>query len=179
MGLTLFAETGCSGTSKELKDSEVNISKVGVKFAVKSARVDGNPWILFTEERFQGFLAYLEEGTFDDLETLGLPKEYKIASVKYKKDSLANPQIRLFNSSTFKGATANNWWVDGDGNEAKKMKWLNVGSAGVWAITLDQTVECKTELNHITILLSRCCIEKEQAMGLIAWVLAGPPSWAR
>ena len=177
--MTLFAEIGCSGTSKELKDSEVNITKVGVKFAVKSARVDGNPWILFTEERFQGFLAYLEEGTFDDLETLGLPKEYKIASVKYKKDSLANPQIRLFNSSTFKGATANSWWVDGDGNEAKKMKWLDVGAAGVWAITLDQTVNCKTEQNKVTMLLSRFCTGKEQATVLIAWEPAGPPSWAR
>lgn len=35
MGLTLFAEVGCAGTSKEIKDSEVNLAKVGVKFGVK------------------------------------------------------------------------------------------------------------------------------------------------
>ena len=35
MGLTVYAEVGCSGNSKELKDSEVNLSKVGVKFEVK------------------------------------------------------------------------------------------------------------------------------------------------
>ena len=35
MGLTVFAEEGCSGTSKEIKDSEVNLAKVGVKFGVK------------------------------------------------------------------------------------------------------------------------------------------------
>ena len=103
MPLTLFSETGCSGSSKELKDSEVNITKVGVKFSVKSAVVEGNPWILFSEERYQSFLAYLEEGSYEDLSTLGLPADYKIASVKYKKESLANPQIRLFNASNFLG----------------------------------------------------------------------------
>ena len=103
MPLTLFSETGCSGSSKELKDSEVNITKVGVKFSVKSAVVEGNPWILFSEERYQNFLAYLEEGSYEDLSTLGLPADYKIASVKYKKESLANPQIRLFNASNFLG----------------------------------------------------------------------------
>ena len=34
---------------------------------------------------------------------LGLPSDYKVASVKYKKESLANPQIKLFNASTFAG----------------------------------------------------------------------------
>ena len=38
MGLTVFAEAGCSGTSKEIKDSEVNLAKVGVKFGVKVIR---------------------------------------------------------------------------------------------------------------------------------------------
>ena len=103
MTLTLFSEPGCSGSSKELKESEVNIAKVGVKFSVKSALVVGNPWILFSEERYQNFLAYLEEGKYEDLSTLGLPADYKIASVKYKKESLGNPQIRLFNSSSFSG----------------------------------------------------------------------------
>jgi hypothetical protein len=133
MGLTLFSEPGCAGTSKELNESEVNISKAGIKFAVKSARVDGNPWILFAEERYQGFLAYLEEGTHVDLGSLGLPVEYKVASVKYKKDSLAFPQIRVFNSSTFNG---DEWWING----AEKMKSLDVGVAGVWVITVNQTV---------------------------------------
>ena len=142
MGLTVFPEPGCGGTGKELKESEVNISKAGIKFGVKSARVEGNPWILFTEERYQGFLAYLEEGTYNDLATLGLPAEYKVGSAKYKKESLAFPQIRLFNSSTFKGDPAAGWWVDGDGNGngTKKMKSLDVGLAGTWAITVDQTV---------------------------------------
>ena len=35
MGLVLYSEVGCTGTSKEIKDSEVNLSKVGVKFSVK------------------------------------------------------------------------------------------------------------------------------------------------
>ena len=140
MGLTVFPEPGCGGTGKELKESEVNVSKAGIKFGVKSARVEGNPWILFTEERYQGFLAYLEEGTYNDFATLGLPSEYKVGSAKYKKESLAFPQIRLFNSSTFKGDPAAGWWVDGDGNGTKKMKSLDVGLAGTWAITVDQTV---------------------------------------
>ena len=139
MGLTLFSEPGCGGTSKEILESEVNIAKVGVKFSVKSAKVDGNPWILFTEERFQGFLAYLEEGTYDDFATLGLPADYKISSVKYKKESLAFPQIRLFNASTFSDDSASSWWTEGDG--AKKMKWLDFGLAGLWGITVDQTVK--------------------------------------
>ncbi len=33
-----------------------------VLYHFQSAVVDGNPWILYSEERFQGFLAYLEEG---------------------------------------------------------------------------------------------------------------------
>ena len=103
MPITLYSELGCTGSSKDIKDSEVNLAKVGVKFPVKSASVDGNPFILFSEERYQGFLAYLEEGRYEDLGALGLPADYKIASVKYKKESLASPQIRLFNSSTFAG----------------------------------------------------------------------------
>ena len=103
MPLTVYSETGCTGNSKELKESEVNITKVGVKFPVKSAIVDGNPWILYSEERFQNFLAYLEEGKYEDLSTHGLPADYKIASVKYKKESLSTPQIKLFNESRFSG----------------------------------------------------------------------------
>ena len=103
MPLTLYSEPGCSGSSKQITDSEVNLAKVGVKFPVKSALVDGNPFILFSEERYQGFLAYLEEGRYDELAALGLPADYKVASVKYKKESLASPQIKLFNSSSFAG----------------------------------------------------------------------------
>ena len=158
MGLTVFSEPGCEGTGKELKESEVNIVKAGIKFAIKSARVDGNPWILFSEERYQGFLAYLEEGTYNDFATLGLPSEYKVASVKYKKESLAFPQIRLFNSSSFKGDSSASWWTDGDGNGAKKMKSLDVGLAGTWAITVDQTVKMLTSspLVHLFTALILC-----------------------
>jgi len=77
MGLVLYSEVGCTGTSKEIKDSEVNLSKVGVKFSVKAATVDGNPWVLYSEERFQTFLAYLEEGRYEDLSSIGLPADYK------------------------------------------------------------------------------------------------------
>ena len=156
MGLTVFSEPGCEGTGKELKESEVNIVKAGIKFAIKSARVDGNPWILFSEERYQGFLAYLEEGTYNDFATLGLPSEYKVASVKYKKESLAFPQIRLFNSSSFKGDSSASWWTDGDGNGAKKMKSLDVGLAGTWAITVDQTVKMLTSSPLALILCVHC-----------------------
>ena len=106
MTITLFSEPGCTGSSKELKESEVNITKVGVKFPVKSAIVEGNPWILFSEERFQNFLAYLEEGKYEDLATIGLPADYKVASVKYRKEALTSPQIKLLNSSTFQGRLA-------------------------------------------------------------------------
>ena len=40
---------------------------------------------------------------YEDMSTLGLPAEYKVSSVKYKKESLANPQITLFNYANFKG----------------------------------------------------------------------------
>ena len=70
MSLTLFSEVGCNGNSKELKESEVNIAKAGVKFPVKSAIVNGNPWILFSEERFQvelstgNFTLHAREGPY-------------------------------------------------------------------------------------------------------------------
>ena len=57
---------------------QVNIAKVGVKFPVRSALVSGNPWILFSEERFQSFLAFLEEGRYEDLADRGLPVDYKV-----------------------------------------------------------------------------------------------------
>ena len=165
MGLTVFSEPGCEGTGKELKESEVNIVKAGIKFAIKSARVEGNPWILFTEERYQGFLAYLEEGTYNDLTALGLPSEYKVGSAKYKKESLAFPQIRLFNSSSFKGDPTVGWWTDGDGNgSGKKMKSLDVGLAGTWGITVDQTVRCY--LVH-TLLSCRWSTGTELGTGLV------------
>ena len=178
MGLTLFSEPSCGGTSKELTESEVNITKVGVKFAIKSAKVDGNPWILFSEERYQGFLAYLEEGTYNDLTTLGLPTDYKVASVKYKKDSLAHPQIKVFNSSSFKGDSANTYWGGDSGSTGEKMKSLDVGLAGVWVITINQTVTAVQ--NMIMTVDCRCSIGRGQGTGLMrVWALGGLPSWAR
>lgn len=144
MVLTLFSEVGCTGTSKAIKDSEVNLTKVGVKFAVKSAQVDGNPWILFSEERYQGFLAYIEEGRYDDLASIGLPADFKILSVKHKKESLAYPQINLFNSSLFKDDTQQTWWSDTD----VKIKCVDSGVGGVWAIKIDQTVVYKDGTGH-------------------------------
>jgi hypothetical protein len=44
------------------KEREVNIAKVGLTFPPRSARVEGNPWVLYSEERYQRFLAFLEEG---------------------------------------------------------------------------------------------------------------------
>ena len=61
----------------------MNIAKVGVKFPVKSAIVSGNPWILFSEERFQSFLAFLEEGRYEDLGDRGLPADYKVIIREY------------------------------------------------------------------------------------------------
>ena len=43
----------------------------------QAATVDGNPWVLYSEERFQTFLAYLEEGRYEDLSSIGLPADYK------------------------------------------------------------------------------------------------------
>ena len=110
--------------------------------------MDGNPWILFSEERYQGFLAYLEEGTYNDFTTLGLPADYKVASVKYKKDSLAHPQIKVFNSSSFKGDSANTYWGGDSGSGGEKMKSLDVGLAGVWVITINQTVITVSKHDH-------------------------------
>merc|ERR1711962_32344 len=148
MVLTVYSAVDCTGDSKEIKDSEVNLSKVGVKFSIKSVKVDGNPGGFFTEERYTGFLAYLEEGTYNNLEDLGLPKDYKVASVKYKKDSLAFPQIRLFNSSTFKDNSPSTWWCHGDEEGAKKMKYIDVGLAGIWVINVDQSVMYKEGTGH-------------------------------
>ena len=84
---------------------------------------------------------------------LGLPSDYKVASVKYKKESLANPQIKLFNASTFSGiqrgigraskrlkifsdVSESSWVTDGD----TKFKSLDAGVAGVWAVKVDLTV---------------------------------------
>ncbi len=35
MPLTVYSEAGCNGTSKVLKDSEVNLAKAGVKFTIQ------------------------------------------------------------------------------------------------------------------------------------------------
>ena len=142
MGLTLFSETACEGTAKELKESKANLVKSGVDFPVRSARVDGNPWILFREENFVGFLVLLEEGVHEDLSVLGLPPDYSVRSVEHKKSSLAFPLIRLFNSSLLKsGGADSQWWVDGQGDEAaRKLQWLDIGLAGLWAIDNQQTV---------------------------------------
>ena len=69
----------------------------------KSAVVEGNPWILFSTERFQEFLCFLEDGRHEDLMSHGLPDNYRVASAKLKTESLANPHIVLYNSSSFKG----------------------------------------------------------------------------
>ena len=142
MGLTLFSEMACERAAKELEESEANLHKSGVDFPARSAHVDGNPWILFREENFVGFLALLEEGAYKDLSALGLPPDYSVKSVELKKSSLAFPQIRLFNSSLLKsGGAASQWWVDGErGEVARKLQWLDIGLAGLWAIDDQQTV---------------------------------------
>jgi len=167
MVLTLFSEVECAGKSAAIKDREVNLSKVGVSFQVKSAKVEGNPWILFTEERYQGFLCYLEEGSYDDLLSLGIPATYRVASAKLKGDSVGNPQITLYNSSNFKdelsltptngqsnGSNGVNghdenghgdiWWSNGD----QKLSWVDAGVGGVWAITPDMSVMFREGTGH-------------------------------
>lgn len=82
MVLTLFSELDCRGQAAVVKDKEVNLTKAGVNFKVKvqsnhllgsnisiknvlkSAIVEGNPWILFSTERFQEFLCFLEDGRY-------------------------------------------------------------------------------------------------------------------
>merc|ERR1711962_1031463 len=134
MVLTVYSEPGCTGTSKVLKDSEINLAKTGIKFAIKSALVDGNPWILYSDERFQGFLAYLEEGRYEDMSTL--PADFKVGSAKYKKESLANPQITLFNIANFEDETVP-WTKHMEGT---KIRCISAVGAGVWAIKQDYTV---------------------------------------
>ena len=70
--------------------------------------MDGNPWVLYSEERYQKFLAFLEEvsqhkknvsnlsislifsfenyfqGNYTDFSLLGLPAGAKVASAKVK-----------------------------------------------------------------------------------------------
>ena len=124
MVLTLYSEIDCKGQSAVVRDKEVNLTKAGVSFKVKvcskqisylrntcivmfkftkSAVVEGNPWILFSTERFQEFLCFLEDGRHEDLMSHGLPDNYRVASAKLKTESLANPHIVLYNSSSFKG----------------------------------------------------------------------------
>jgi len=105
MVLTLFSELNCDGASVAIKDKEVNLAKAGVKFQVKSAIVEGNPWILYSTERFGEFLCFLEDGRHEDLKNHGIPDNYKVASAKLKTESAANPHIILFNSSKFKDDT--------------------------------------------------------------------------
>ena len=91
-------------------------------FIFQSAQVEGSPWILYSAERFQEFLCFLEDGRFSfsevkrereiififpprhpDLLTHGLPQTYKVASAKVKTEGLASPHITLYNSSCFRG----------------------------------------------------------------------------
>jgi len=144
MVLTVYSETKFGGTSKVIKDSEVNLTKVGVKFNIKSAVVEGNPWILFAEERFQGFLAYLEEGRYEDQSSMGLPGDLKVCSAKYKKESLSNPQITLFNQATFKDESCS--WEKLQ--EGTKIRCVSVGGAGVWAVKQDYTVSYMDGTGH-------------------------------
>jgi len=167
MVLTLFSEVGYLGKSVVVKDREVNLSKVGVSFQVKAAKVEGNPWILYTEERYQGFLCYLEEGSYDDLLSLGIPANYRVASAKLKSESVGNPQITVYNSSNFidesaeiatnghsNGSNGVNghaenghgdiWWSNGD----QKLSWVDAGVAGVWAITPDMSVMYREGTGH-------------------------------
>ncbi|XP_023329325.1 tectonin beta-propeller repeat-containing protein 1 [Eurytemora carolleeae] len=146
MPLTVYSEAGCNGTSKVLKDSEVNLAKAGVKFTIQSAVVDGNPWILYTEERYQGFLAILEEGRYEDLSVLGVPADSKVSSVKLKKESLGNPQITLFNTATFTDESIP-WTVLLD-STASKIKCISAGGAGVWAVKQDYTVMYNEGTGH-------------------------------
>jgi len=172
MVLTLYEENNLGGKAVDIKDREVNLNKVGVNFKVKSAKVEGNPWILYTEERYQGFLCYLEEGSYADLLSLGIPDNYRVASAKLKSDSVGNPQITLYNSSYFKdevtvadtngltnGSNGTNgtngtngdchshsdvWWSNGD----QKLSWIDAGVAGVWAITPDMSVMYREGTGH-------------------------------
>merc|ERR1712223_907109 len=152
MGLILYSEVGCSGSELKVQDKEVNLAKSGLKFDVKSARVEGNPWVLYSEERYQKFLAFLEEGDYTDFTLLGLPASAKVASAKVKSLSAGFPHITLFNAAHFKDEPLQNGshpngvnghaldpsvsWSNGD----QKIGCVAAGIGGVWALTRDGSV---------------------------------------
>jgi len=68
----------------------------------------------------------------------------QVASVKYKKESLANPQIRLYNASTFADCDLSSWQTDSD----PKIKCVDCSIAGVWAIKSDLSVLYREGTGH-------------------------------
>jgi len=148
-----------------VQEKEVNLAKSGLKFDVKSARVEGNPWVLYSEERYQKFLAFLEEGNYTDFTLLGLPAGAKVASAKVKSLSAGFPHITLFNAAHFKGPgqpsivisdeqTQNGsnginghsldpsvWWSNGE----QKISCVAAGLGGVWALTRESNIHIWVE----------------------------------
>ena len=128
--------------------------------SLQSAAVQGSPWILFSAERFQDFLCFLEDGRLvgrlssflshdisrhGDLLTHGLPEDYKVASARENKESLGSPHISLYNSSQFRDEEGENWWSNGE----QRLSCISGDcGGGVWAVTHDLSVLYREGTGH-------------------------------
>ncbi|XP_023329251.1 uncharacterized protein LOC111701974 [Eurytemora carolleeae] len=126
MGIKVYAEKDFKGQEKDLGESmiDLRLAHIGVKFDIKSAAVSGNPWIVYSQDRYKGFLACLEEGLYPNLNNL----QGSIVSMKCKDIKKTVPHAILFNPSSFKDNSQ--WWSI----QSPEIISIAIGGAGLWAI---------------------------------------------
>eukprot|EP00096_Caligus_rogercresseyi_P009950 TRINITY_DN3493_c0_g1_i2.p1 TRINITY_DN3493_c0_g1~~TRINITY_DN3493_c0_g1_i2.p1 ORF type:complete len:659 (-),score=140.46 TRINITY_DN3493_c0_g1_i2:136-2112(-) len=120
--LLIYSEPNFEGKEITLQESDHNLKK----FKISSAIVQGNPWILYEKEQFQGLPVFLEEGRYDHIPG----EDIHYLSAKLLSEDLGMPQIFLYSSTHFLGEVD---WEKCSPLDVG-MKSVSVGEGGIWGI---------------------------------------------
>ncbi|XP_030044425.1 epidermal differentiation-specific protein-like [Microcaecilia unicolor] len=87
------------GLHREFETDVKDLKKHGFDDCISSLKVIGQPWVLYEDNDFGGWLEPFEEGDYKNIEK----KNNAFSSMRLITDDLINPQITLYVDESYKG----------------------------------------------------------------------------
>ncbi|OCT73362.1 hypothetical protein XELAEV_18036346mg [Xenopus laevis] len=97
--IELYALPNLQGRSHSLQADSPDLSTVGFLKRAQSLRVIGDPWIIFTETKYQGDFTYYKEGTYNSIPHFA----NKISSVRVVPGGFFTPKITVYEHVNYEG----------------------------------------------------------------------------